>query len=320
MAVDGDGFSQEPGNLAVGHLAGLRWFQVDVSAHTERYAVPYPLDLLDEAPPWEASFRVEERQVQVPTLAGNRGEWVPGENVAACLGITTDSHPVLSSPVCGCGFWAYWALGDKRVSDPAIVGLIKGYGDYIRGDLGFRCSHAKIEALFIPGGHAVAGTANAIEARYQVPVYSSMEAMLLEHPAPEGQPPLRDDYYAAGRNVKPPKDLAGTLRHGAVRCQTCGRPACTACQPQCAACQTYTLAQQAQRQPKGTFSPSAPLTGTEATKALHQRRESWAGISASTLTYDETMKLSDAELAAMHTAMMVIPRQSGKLLPDKDDG
>jgi hypothetical protein len=172
---------------------------------------------------------------------------------------------------CGCGFWAYWALGDKQVSTPAVAGIIKGYGEVIEGELGFRASHAKIAALF-PLVYSTE-LALALEDSYGADVYHSFQAMLEMNPAPAGQPPLTDDYFSRRRveagdssfTYKPPKPaVSAAFRKGATACPKCGTVACAPGQKQCVACDIADLTQ---------ASAKAKTTMTEASRKIRELSE-----------------------------------------------
>jgi hypothetical protein len=190
-------------------------------------------------------------------LSGVRGAWHKGENVARCLTHDAGFHNPLSIthvvPVerCGCGFWAYWALGDKQVNSPAVAGIIKGYGEVIEGKLGFRASHAKIIALF-PLVYSTE-LALAAEDAYGADVYHNFQAMLEMNRAPAGQPPLTDAWFsrkklpcettapapAVARNVA---GISFAFRQGLTACPKCGIIACAPGQLRCAACEIADLA------------------------------------------------------------------------------
>lgn len=139
-------------------------------------------------------------------LAGTRDVWQPGRNHAICLSghghevphaNNRDADP--SDAWCGCGYWAYWDLGNNPVDPPSVVGLVKGWGRLIEGDLGFRCSDAEIIAIWMP----TYATAEALEleARYRVPVYKTFGTMKImfdaEHPDLH-QPPLTNGWLTNG--------------------------------------------------------------------------------------------------------------------------
>lgn len=281
-----DGFSAEDGELAIGYYLGLRWFQLQV----QREPVPnlLPSQVTREA---EALARITAPNmpsIAVPVLRGARDFWAPGTNHARCLRVMPDYDALVDHHVpvrkCSCGFWAYWHLGDQLTASPYVAALIKGSGRVIKGPLGFRCSEAEIIALTLAEPHPA--MALALEARYGVPVYYSINGLLLMHTAPEGQPPLEDAWfckhgrsavlpsggiYRSGGNggVQPGESLTDYNRRTGLfwranPCMACGRSACSEGQALCAACQTA--------------KPMAAraITGTDALNQLHTRRESWA--------------------------------------------
>ena len=214
MAAPLGGFSEEESpELQIGHRLGLRWFTLRTAHHggltiTTSTGEPVHIkcvcgsSVTGEDNNGMAWLKLHQQAIETPVLAGAVDEWQPGENVAVCnrdhravrppVGYWTDSHPVPDRE-CGCGFWAYWALGQKRVQDPAVPAIVKGYGKTIQGSKGFRCSHAKIVAVYLKG--ASAHQQNVLESFYQADVYNDFDAMLEMNKAPEGQPELADDYY-----------------------------------------------------------------------------------------------------------------------------
>ena len=321
------GFSEREPELAVGHLLGLRWFHLGATARCHvtvtssrswegfRYECACApghvvhVGTLDAGARWAAAHDGCIR----PVLSGTREALEPGENAARCLASYKaywpledfeDVHEVPHAP-CGCGFWAYWALGAKQVNPPSAVGIIKGYGHVIEGDAGFRCSHATIAALHLPNWDEPA--ALALEDRYQVPVYQGLGAMLAMHPAPDGQPPLSDEYFARGVRAVQNNAAGGIVQRGAsagsmaaamrgmaVPCAGCGIVACAPGQALCAHCQVRQLRCTRcgmSRSPvqalcahcshaavaAGPAVPAAAATsGADAVAQLHKRREGWA--------------------------------------------
>jgi hypothetical protein len=280
------GFSDHPAefDIEVGHYLGLRWFHLSsgpdpawkppaaTAIRTQRLAVWWQLkDLADEAATANRAFSLTEQALwdglnaqldafdarlagpQVPRLSGARDAWRPGENVARCLTYDdswrdSSGRPhVVPADRCGCGFWAYWALGKKQVQSPAVAGIIKGYGEVIEGELGFRCSHAKIIALF-PLVYSTELALN-LEDSYEADVYHSFQAMLEMNPAPAGQPPLTDAYFSRQGEEPPavswaaePTGLHSALKRGLGQCPKCATLACAPGQKQCVACDVSDLA------------------------------------------------------------------------------
>lgn len=344
-----NGFSERSRELEVGHLLGLRWFQLQLMTHhTQAFESSVITDGtitcrcacgVTEAVPlagfnvWRSVHHLNAEPV--PVLHGARGRWQPGENVAECLSHRV-THKLDGIPVenCGCGFWAYWKLGGQYASAPHVVGIVKGYGNTIEGDKGFRCSHAAVEALFLPAWSVPA--ALALEQRYQVPVYHSIEAMLKMHRAPEGQPELRDGWFthphpgvggfASGGVVnqrqasiaQTPPAMVNALTQLASPCQQCGTRACAADQPLCAACQILDARQAHRPQPcvacgamclrgqnlcsacqqKPSSNP-VTMSGGDAQALLHTRREGWSGVKFDKVIFDEPFTLTETEIARL---------------------
>jgi hypothetical protein len=112
-----DGFDGAEPDFAVGSVKGARYWNLDIGA-------------LD--------------------LTGMHGGWHRGENTAAC--IRGHAAPDLD---CSCGFWAYWASPNPHGFAIPVLGVIEGYGRTLIGELGFRCSRARILALHLPGAVTV---------------------------------------------------------------------------------------------------------------------------------------------------------------------
>lgn len=282
------GFSERDTELQIGHLYGLRWFQICAR----------------EGEPEITAGNV--------VLRGAWGFWEPGENTAVCKrGHTPVMAPRREHEVpdrqCGCGFWAYWTLGKKQVSPPSVVAIVKGYGKTIEGDKGFRCSLARIIAICMPNYHA--GAALILEEAYHVDVFSSLDAMLLLNPAPAEQVPLGDDYFrhragpvslsnVAEMDLPSPSSASGGtvsgggnggrqigespleyarrlgLAHPAVPCVQCHRPTARTGQARCANCEYDLIVAE-------TKAKDAKLLGSQTDPAarlrqLHERREGWA--------------------------------------------
>jgi hypothetical protein len=195
---------------------------------------------MDSLPDWMARHGKPRYDVR---LSGARDNWHKGENVAKCL--TYGQEHAVPAERCGCGFWAYWALGEKQVQLPCVAGIVKGYGEVIEGERGFRCSHAKIIALF-PLVYSTE-LALALEDAYGADVYHSFQAMLEMNPAPAGQPPLTDAWFSRKKlpcettaptytYVPKPTRINDAFRQGLVPCPKCGTVACVPGQVQCVAC------------------------------------------------------------------------------------
>jgi hypothetical protein len=248
-------------DIEVGHYLGLRWFHLSRIQHgvdSVSYSIGGPAKAkcwcgdtsegsMDSLPDWMARHGKPRYDVR---LSGARDNWHKGENVAKCL--TYGQEHAVPAERCGCGFWAYWALGEKQVRLPAVAGIIKGYGEVIEGELGFRASHAKIAALF-PLVYSTE-LALALEDTYGADVFHSFQAMLEMNPAPAGQPYLSDAYFSRRREIQePPKPsykykpspthsrMADALKAGAVPCMKCGLVVCAHGQAKCIWCEITDL-------------------------------------------------------------------------------
>lgn len=314
------GFGEEDAPLAIGYNLGLRWFQAVRVSHESwnlRHTINGSLmaqcscgGLGDFSSPSEAGAWLDSHLSLPPGLFlnGARGRWEPGVNRAVCgMGI---SHRAPDRD-CGCGFWAYWRLGDQQVAQPHIPALVKGYGKVIQGPKGFRCETAEILALVVPFFlHPADGTHLALELEqvYRVPVYTSLDALLEQHHAPESQPPLGDDWFTrpatqqsawatgyttwnigsgnsgwgsgGGGGSGSTSHVRSALSAGVMPCMTCGTMACTTGQARCARCQLG----KAQSQLSDVTARMAALkdvtrkttTGIDALNQLQARRAKWA--------------------------------------------
>lgn len=79
--------------------------------------------------------------------------WTDGENVAEC-GVLSKEWGGAPHDIADCshGYWAYFNEIEEGSgpSQTDIHGIITGYGRTVIGTKGFRCSKAKIEALYVP--------------------------------------------------------------------------------------------------------------------------------------------------------------------------
>lgn len=75
--------------------------------------------------------------------------WTPGENVKTCHSANTKTNrgKPCTIDLCSCGFYAYY---DTVKPIFQVGGVIEGYGETAVGTKGFRCSKAKILALWFP--------------------------------------------------------------------------------------------------------------------------------------------------------------------------
>lgn len=302
-----DGFSAEDAELAIGYYLGLRWFQLTRVQHNKFTIIQNPSQDIyrcectcgnsadlegHQVPGWYGLHSPASAQ---PVLRGARDAWQPGANHARCLRVMPHYDDLVDHHVpvrkCSCGFWAYWHLGDQQTASPYVAALIKGSGRVIKGPLGFRCSEAEIIALTLAEPDPPA--ALALEARYGVPVYYSINGLLLMHPAPDGQPPLEDAWFRKhGRSPVPaPGQIHRSGGNGGLQpgetlirysrrtglfsranpCVACGRTACAEGQPLCAACQIAKTETRA-------------IIGADALNQLHARRESWATSAVEQIT------------------------------------
>lgn len=300
-----EGFSDAGRDVALGHVLGLRWFQLSI--RPTQISVPNP-EYLDPVRVTYTTPFMAQRTVQVPVLRGARDVWEPGANHARCLRslhmmqprrkdggeLHPEEHPV---PVrsCLCGFWAYWHLGALQTSAPHIAGLVKGYGRIVQGPVGFRCETAEIVAL-VPLFYDQ-NAALALEAIYDVPVYGTIDALLELHKAPPTQQPLGDDYFFTARMAAEQRAAqverergrragepavkyarrAGFLPVYSAPCMQCGAATCKDGQALCGLCQQVQ---------EGTYEAiqKGLMLGTSAQDLLHARREGWAKDAPSVLT------------------------------------
>jgi len=77
--------------------------------------------------------------------------WLDGENVARC-GVSDKMPRNHDIADCSHGYWAYFDDIEEGSgpSQTDYKGIITGYGRTVIGTKGFRCSKAKVEALYIP--------------------------------------------------------------------------------------------------------------------------------------------------------------------------
>lgn len=101
-------------------------------------------------------------------------------------------------PKCNCGFYGYYD-GSNDYYDPTkygpdlIAGIVEGFGEVMIGARGFRCTQARILALYIPDKHAAR---ELITAHYPtIPVFASFERMVEAYPEDDGG--ARAEYRAA---------------------------------------------------------------------------------------------------------------------------
>lgn len=146
--------------------------------------------------------------------------WQAGENLARCYPNgrldeppSNDEHHRVAGLDCTCGFYAYF--GDANdYSSPmfggSVTGIIEGYGVVTLGSRGFRAAKARIVALvrpdFLDCGYPdctcrapYAAAVTAMLARYDVPIYDTVDQALTAHPTTKPQdvgitpPPARSD-------------------------------------------------------------------------------------------------------------------------------
>lgn len=182
------------GEKITGTVIGYRWW--DLWTRAER-----PLDKVATVGPTPRGC-----------LFGAWSGWGAGENHATCLnpyqaslgrvlsgGIIIysrhrwDNHSA-PDPECSCGFWGFWEAGPwwrttqyddlwedylQKYDAIPILGVIEGWGNTLKGNLGFRCEKAKITALLAP----IAAKRMLSEAQPQAMLYSNAAAMFAEHPS-----------------------------------------------------------------------------------------------------------------------------------------
>jgi hypothetical protein len=72
--------------------------------------------------------------------------WTPGINTAYCYSPSWVIPPRADVNLrCACGFYGLFKLDDLKLG--TVLGIIKGWGKTVIGELGFRCSQAQIVAL-----------------------------------------------------------------------------------------------------------------------------------------------------------------------------
>tara|TARA_R100000365_G_scaffold3491_1_gene11676 strand:- start:7402 stop:7956 length:555 start_codon:yes stop_codon:yes gene_type:complete len=136
--------------------------------------------------------------------------WLPGENVAKCQAHPSaevverkrddedfagyyarveewrGSHDVTD---CSHGFYAYFDGKEEDHRDPAVSGVIEGYGEVLIGTKGFRAMKARIVALAIKPHDGVWNLEPLIVSRLRanypsIPVFDSEMVMRSEFPCP----------------------------------------------------------------------------------------------------------------------------------------
>lgn len=116
---------------------------------------------------WAASFD-NDVPVLRPVHRGRVSPWVPGENIASCYHgshpdrCTENAHPDREVPAetCGCGFWAYIEPDNRthnrenliatHYNPEVVTGVVRGYGDVVVQEDGFRSQKAEVLAIAPP--------------------------------------------------------------------------------------------------------------------------------------------------------------------------
>lgn len=166
-------------------------------------------------------------------LKGAQAQWLPGDNVATCIRY----HAAFETPEmknhrvpkleCGCGFWAYWRLGEVQTRHPAVCGLVKAWGRVIQNPkrLGFRAEKAKIIGIWLPEWDT--SVANELEERYQADVYEKFAEVMVHANVPKGQPALGLNWTGA------PQFSRADYTH---ECKACGERKCPPFDGRCLRC------------------------------------------------------------------------------------
>jgi hypothetical protein len=206
--------------------SGLRWWALGDDGMTLGPA-------LDDGARWDFS----EVAARAAVLQGSFQVWEAGWQRAVCRNPDPPHgpdqvpfHQDERGRRCGCGWWVYWTVDGMppplgREAGWDVLGVVETDGDTLIGDLGCRAERARIVALhvataFEPGVQLDAGHRRvfdaavewwrsaveiALEARYEVPVYPTAEAMLAAHP-------VTTSYLPAGHGRGDPDRLTAQVR------------------------------------------------------------------------------------------------------------
>lgn len=119
-----------------------------------------------------------------------RAVWMPGENHAKCLAsdLSTPWREVAGfgepdHDMTGClhGFYAYYDGSRDYHADGDVTGVIKGWGEGVVGEKGFRVAKAEIVAIMFSPNTAPQ-IRDRIRRLYKVPEFDTLDAMLAEFP------------------------------------------------------------------------------------------------------------------------------------------
>jgi len=123
--------------VAYGSVTGYRWWTLP-------------------APDWRTFPSEAEENWPHGRLHGMQEDWQPGVNIAACRPLYdpgSSRHDPVLVPYrgCSCGFWALWQPplhpAVSKAGSVQVFGVIKAWGRFRRGPLGFRAQKARILAV-----------------------------------------------------------------------------------------------------------------------------------------------------------------------------
>jgi len=135
-------------------------------------------------------------------------------NHAECLRLKFGSYPSsaehgeVPEPECGCGFYAYGRRDDSNSETTAqmVGGVVAGWGNLELHERGFKCSVAKILALFAPAPRRTSPFGGPYHERLAARKCPAMRRMCADNDIPLLAPDaLRDDdevrHYARERDL-----------------------------------------------------------------------------------------------------------------------
>ena len=134
----------------------------------------------------------------------SNGRWEAGPNPALCMRPDGSHHSHLNgSPevACTCGIYALhalpadspeklrnpWGIAATASGDHGLVfGVAAGHGHVLVGTTGWRAERARVLALYLGLKGRSAWRLNVASRRYSVPIYTNLEALVVEW-GPDGQ-------------------------------------------------------------------------------------------------------------------------------------
>ncbi|MGI8538395.1 MAG: hypothetical protein ACR2N0_01255 [Rubrobacteraceae bacterium] len=108
----------------------------------------------------------------------------------------SEEHSEVPEPGCGCGFYAYGRRDDSNSETTAhmVEGVVAGWGNLELHESGFRCSIARILALFAPARHSTPPYGSSYYERRAARKWPAMRRMCADNDIPLLEPDaLRDD-------------------------------------------------------------------------------------------------------------------------------